>query len=134
MNCITTKANGIEVFRQNKRSARFINAAKRPYDVGVVDGCIITDGTPRCDNFLRTEDVIWLIELKGKDVEHAVEQIVSSTHALEDHIENRSVEAVIVATKCPAVAGQEKALMKLKNCKGGKPKLHLRTGVIALEF
>jgi hypothetical protein len=120
--CVVSKSNRTEVIEENGKTARFENLAGRTYEVGDVDKCLFK-GSPekKCDYFFRTSEKIWLIEFKGSDVAHAAKQIAESTGSLSDYIQQRHLVALIVASKCPAVAGQQKYLAGLKKCSGRQP-------------
>ena len=114
MKCISTNMKPNIVLKEGGRSARFLNQSRKTYEVGKVDGCLITDPVPKCDGFVRDSKNIFLVELKGKDVPHAVKQIVNTAKLLKGELEEREIVPVIVATKCPAAPLKPKALSGLK--------------------
>ena len=116
MNCIASYKDDVKVIFENGKSVRFKNVSKTTYQIGKIDGCLITDHRKRCDYFLRTREKIWLVELKGKNVDHAIEQIVQTTHNLTEEISDRTIIAVIIASKCPAISGIQKSLLGFKKC------------------
>ena len=63
---------------ENGRKAVFINSYAKKYRISKIDGCIVTAG-PRTD-FLVSEigNSSILVELKGKDLKHACEQLFAS--------------------------------------------------------
>lgn len=80
--CRTTKDSNI-TFTENKSSITISNSNKRELTVNCVDGCKITEGI-RCDWLLvdnETQREVF-IELKGKDVSHAVDQLKASIDIL----------------------------------------------------
>ena len=118
MSCITEVSDSIIVLKEKGKSARFLNNSRSSYEKGVVDGCLITDSVPKCDGFVRAAEKVFLVELKGKDVQHAVGQIVNTSKLLKDEFKGREIIPVIVTTRCPAVSSRPKALSDLKLISG----------------
>ena len=114
MDCVCDTSAKTIVFSENGRRAIFENKDRKTFSKGQVDGCLIRDNRERCDAFLRSDDAVWLIELKGRDVQKAASQIVSTCNHLSEEFGNREIVPVIVASKCPAIAGQQKYLKQLK--------------------
>jgi hypothetical protein len=130
VSCIKPTKKKKIVFKENRRSAIFENAAGKQFSEALVDGCLITDKRERCDFFLRSDDTIWLIELKGRDVEKAVSQIVSTSKHLNAEVDGREIVPVIVATSCPAISGQQKCMKRLSGLQGKfSGKIVLRTRI-----
>jgi len=112
------------------KHVRFMNSRKLDVSEAIVDGClIIEDDRRKCDYYVRTEDKIWLIELKGKAFEHAFSQIAETTTHLRNHIKNRECIPVIVTLgRTPARAtlfqithvreNLSKMQRELQSCKG----------------
>lgn len=94
-----TKVSNIKV-EENKRKAVFSNPASASYDVFRVDGCVITEGE-RCDFLVRKEKThSALVELKGADIEKAVDQLEKSlNHANVKSLLRGSLTAVAVVSK-----------------------------------
>jgi hypothetical protein len=72
--CTKTVENKITV-EENSKRATFLNSQKRQFVVCQIDGCEIK-GEIACDYFLQREvaDSV-LVELKGRDISHAIDQI-----------------------------------------------------------
>ena len=136
MNCITKNSNPEIVLKEKGRSARFLNRSQKTYEVGDFDGCLIADPVPKCDGFVRDSNKIFLIELKGKDISHAVRQIVNTSKLLKDELAGREVTPVIVATKCPATPLIPKELSGLKLIAGkfDKKRIILRSRVATIDL
>ena len=67
-----------------------------------IDGVVIREGQ-RCDFALFNEDkrVVYLIELKGSDLEKAAAQLEATRQALAEHLSSyATIEYRIVANKC----------------------------------
>ena len=67
--------------KENKRSFRVKNSSKRYINEVRVDGCLIKSGK-KCDWLYEIEcqntNEIFYVELKGKDLNHALEQILET--------------------------------------------------------
>ena len=65
-----------------------------------IDGEVIRDGL-RCDYLLMNEDKsdAYLIELKGTDIEHAVDQLESAAQILRQALQSYHVKYRLVHTK-----------------------------------
>ncbi len=98
-NCISVKNDKIISFKENKSCFRFINPEQKKVKCILVDGCAITDGI-RCDHLLiDANDTEHFIELKGRDIKHAVEQLKASIMQLSA---NRGMKySFVVSTRCP---------------------------------
>ena len=59
-----------------------------------VDGCLINDGSKRCDYLLQiaATKAAYLVELKGSDVDKAIEQLNLSHTRLSDHFHKNKFE------------------------------------------
>ena len=97
---------------KNKYSKfRLDNPKKLKIRVIQVDDCVIKQGV-RCDYLIILPDNLEIyVELKGKDVEHAVQQIESSIKQLT---ENLSAEKLcfVASTRCPINSPQIQKLKK----------------------
>lgn len=90
-------------FEEKGKKIIFINSNRLSYKKIQVDGGILTDGI-RCDNLLLSQDEKseYYIELKGKDVQHAIEQIDYTICRIGEFNDNR--HAFIISTKVsPAI-------------------------------
>lgn len=97
-----------------------------------IDGNIITEGE-KCDKLVLVENSVpntWsevFVELKGKDVHHAVGQLRSTiSNPLFKHSSNTIIKARIVSASCPSNKsdiGIEKAKIEFRN----KYKCELKT-------
>lgn len=117
--CIVETRESRIKFEENKRKIIFLNPGARPYKKVQVDGCAIRQGL-KCDNLLVSGDESEerYVELKGKDVMHAVEQLEATIRELGQHAGNR--HAYIICTKVlPAydtrIQGAQKMFRKQYN-------------------
>lgn len=109
--CICLKNDKIISLKENKSCFRFFNPERKEVKCILVDGCAITDGI-RCDYLLiDANDTEHFIELKGRDITHAVEQLESSIKQLST---NKGLKySFIVSTRCP-LAGPDIQIFKKK--------------------
>lgn len=87
---------------ENKRKALFKNDDRKDYAISRIDNCIVMDGV-RADYLVsKVGCASVLVELKGKNVEHACEQLfASATHKdVKPLIENK-LGFLIVCSKFP---------------------------------
>lgn len=88
------------IVEENKRKYIAHNPSENIICLARVDDCIIQDGI-RCDFLLLnlSKYQSYLIELKGADLIHALEQISRSIDVLFPYIKEYSINARIVLTK-----------------------------------
>ena len=86
--------------KEKKKVYSARNKNKKTVCLIQVDDCLIKEGN-KCDYLLLNCDskISYFIELKGKDMLHAVEQIDRSIHLLRNKISEYAVNARIVLTK-----------------------------------
>jgi len=101
---------------ENKREFRIINPERKYINKVEVDGCFIKNG-PRCDYLFEILqgthiEKVFYVELKGKDLKHAVRQLKATIeHCEKIHCEY-SKKAYIVVSRVPA--GTEAQILKKK--------------------
>ncbi|VEP15317.1 conserved hypothetical protein [Hyella patelloides LEGE 07179] len=91
--------------KNNKSKFRLDNPKKLKIRVIQVDDCVITQGT-RCDYLIILPNSLEIyIELKGKDVKHAIEQIEASIKQLTASLSAKK-SCFIASTRCPLTSPQ----------------------------
>jgi hypothetical protein len=74
-----------------------------------IDDCVISGSTPRCDYLFlvcdETEKSAFFIELKGKDLEKALKQILSTINNLKGSLTGFCLYARIAVTKANVTVG-----------------------------
>ena len=114
-NCIEISSDKIIVFKDpgnNKCVMRFLNPSQREVSKIRVDGCKITDGK-KCDFMLLTSDTENYIEIKGKHVIYACEQIEATINKLSNNIEKGIKNSFVVSTASPTnITGKRQILKK----------------------
>ncbi|MEK5325846.1 hypothetical protein [Aeribacillus sp. FSL M8-0254] len=85
---------------ENGRGIKFINNKRKKVALYRVDGCILTEGI-KCDFlFLINEDKrAFFIELKGSDLEKAVQQISKTIEQLHPYLPEYILEGRIITTR-----------------------------------
>lgn len=101
-NCTIETTNKVFVLEENKRKCVFANPQSRTLIRIVVDGCQITEGT-RCDFLvLDHQKNEYFIELKGKDIPHAIEQLEETIKQLSNSATDTQKTAIIVTSRHPS--------------------------------
>jgi hypothetical protein len=98
--------------REGQRRATFLNPKRQVFIVSRVDGCIVTEGL-RADWAVSKKEVgdTIIIELKGRDVDHAVKQIHATASLwVRNKYGNGKLAGLVVARQYPrASTGVQKA-------------------------
>ncbi|WP_295232699.1 hypothetical protein [uncultured Chryseobacterium sp.] len=66
-----------------------------------VDGCEIKDKSIRCDFLHIAKDIEFYIELKGQDLEHALNQIKTTIKRLSSNIKSVPKKSYVICTRSP---------------------------------
>jgi hypothetical protein len=102
--CTVTVTHTKVKVEENRRKATFLNPDRKRYKVTQVDNCVVTEGV-RAD-FLVSEvgEASALVELKGKNVEHACNQLFASArHPSVTPLLEQKKGFVVVCSKWPRV-------------------------------
>jgi hypothetical protein len=101
--CEKYKCDKKIVLRANKSKITFLNPNQDQILKIEVDGCAISDNeTLRCDYALIPSDEVEIyVELKGSDIDHAVEQIKSTIRLLSDNPQKIKKLCFVVSTRVP---------------------------------
>lgn len=102
--CVKEVVDKLLVLEENKRKCLFLNPNRHPLMKIVVDGCQIVEGA-KCDYLVIDHcGNEYFVELKGKDLPHAIEQLEKSIRQLSDMRDNAGKKkyAFIVASRHPA--------------------------------
>lgn len=112
--CIMSSKDKIIVFKDcgnNRCEMRFLNPNEREVTKVRVDGCKITVGK-KCDFMLITDSDENYIEIKGKGVIYACEQIEETIKQLSSDVKSYPKNSFIVSTGTPKVNGKLQILKK----------------------
>jgi hypothetical protein len=87
---------------ENKSKYSLNNPQRREVCKVVIDGCLMTgDQGKQCDYLLLSCDtsVAYFIELKGKDLSHAIRQLDQSIDQLSSNLDGLRINARVVLSK-----------------------------------
>jgi len=93
------------VFQENRSKLTVLNPKQILVEKVEVDGCEITNGI-RCDFFMQKakeneRDIEYYIELKGQDLEHALEQLKRTISELSKDAKKQKKVSFIICTRSP---------------------------------
>lgn len=115
--CTKESTDKILTLEENKRKCVFLNPDRCPLTKVTVDGCQITDGA-KCDYLVLDHyQNEYYVELKGKDLPHAIEQLEATIRQLSSPKKGIRKSAFIVASRHPSndtSIQKTKALFKKK--------------------
>ena len=100
--CTTLVTHSKVKVEENSRKAVFRNPQRLQYSVSKVDDCLVTSGV-RTD-YLVSEvgSASTLVELKGTDVEHAVEQLLTSAkHPRVSPLLEKKLGFLVICSRYP---------------------------------
>lgn len=116
-NCTVETTDKLLVLEENKCKCVFRNPQNEVLIKIIVDGCQITEGI-RCDYLvLDHQKNEYYIELKGKDIPHAIEQLEASIKQLSNSSVKVQKTAIIISSRHPSndtSIQRAKALFKKK--------------------
>lgn len=100
--CTLTVDHSRVKVEENRMKAVFKNDDRFKYEVSEVDGYVITTGI-RCDKLVsRKDDHSVLVELKGRNVEHACDQLfASASHPNVQPLLKPNIGFLIICSKYP---------------------------------
>lgn len=120
------------VLRENRSSVKFINQELACVLKVKIDGCLDSSGE-RCDYLISTQNENYFIELKGKNILKALQQIISSINDHNKRYGDKTCVAVISATRVPAVTSFQKAyLTARRNCQVLAAQYHLSSSGVTI--
>ncbi|MBD3587917.1 hypothetical protein [Bacteroides sp. GM023] len=115
--CTREVTDKIVVVKEKKCKCIFLNPNQYSLTKITVDGCQITEGI-KCDYLILDHcHNEYFVELKGKDLPHAVEQLEASIQQLSAKNSTVKKQAIIVSSRYPSndtSAQRAKALFKKK--------------------
>lgn len=98
--CRVTSKNKLFTFEEQRSKLTLQNKDEVESTKIHVDGCEITTGI-RCDYLHLAKNIEMYIELKGQDINHAMEQIKSTITALSDNAKTQEKRCYIICTRVP---------------------------------
>ena len=112
--CVEKCKDKIIVFKDpgnNKCEMRFLNPNEREVEKIRVDGCVITEGK-KCDFMLKTDSDENYVEIKGKGVLYACEQIEETIKKISANPKTYPKNSYVISTGTPKVSGKIQVLKK----------------------
>jgi len=98
--CTIKNKNRLIVFQENKSKLTIENKDEVEGSKIIVDGCEITEGL-RCDFMYLIKDLELFIELKGQDLEHAIDQLKTTINKLSQNPKTKKKKSFIICTRSP---------------------------------
>lgn len=115
--CISSVNHSRIKVEENKRKAIFRNDEKVTYEIGRIDGCLVTSGI-RADYFVSSPDKSVLVELKGSNIDHACKQLFAAAeHSSVKGKLKKKIGFLVICSRVPAAStstqlAQQKAKRK----------------------
>lgn len=101
MNCRNISSQKLFVY-QEMRSKLTLENIDNIESISIkVDGCEINNDSIRCDFMHLAKGIEFYIELKGQDLEHALEQIKATISRLSTDIKKGKKISYIICTRSP---------------------------------
>jgi hypothetical protein len=112
--CEKLRKDPIISLSENKSKIIFENPQKLEVCVLEVDGCAIEQG-PRCDYALVAESIEdeFYIELKGRDIKHAFEQLESTLKQISAQPSQTPKYCFVISTRCPLSGPEIQKMQKM---------------------
>ncbi len=101
MNCRKISSQKLFVYQEMRTKVILENVDSIESTSITVDGCEINDDTIRCDFMHIAKGIEFYIELKGQDLEHALEQIKSTIFRLSTNVKKGNKISYIICTRSP---------------------------------
>lgn len=138
--CRTTVTDSEVVCREKGRKMRFLNPARTQIDRVSIDECrglresLLDPKCKLCDFLvLSAEQDEHFVELKGKNVEHAIKQLASTIPQISGAYPNRRVWCWVITTESPA-ASPSFLVKKARFEKQFKARLSIKTNEGTFTF
>ena len=113
--CIQTVCDSKPKVEENGRKAVFLNPQRVPIKKVRVDGCLIVSDILKADYIVSKPGAVdVIVELKGKDISHARDQIVATLPLWKAHPPfSEKIAGLIICSKSP-MSSSDLQLMKAK--------------------
>lgn len=98
--CVINTTDKLIVFSENRSRLTLVNNKSLRFVKVKVDGCQIKDGI-KCDYLAVCNNIEHFIELKGQDINHAIEQIKVTISKLSSNPKNQQKICYIICTRSP---------------------------------
>lgn len=101
--------------KECRSSFELANPSRVPVEKIQVDGCLIDDGSERCDwlfVFKTHCDIAFYVELKGCDIKKAVSQLGATLAATRERFKNSQITCFAVTSRYPSQGPSVQKLVK----------------------
>ena len=113
--CSKLSSNKIIAVSENKRKFTILNSSELKINKVEVDGCYMKSGL-KCDylfEIINKEIIaVFYVELKGKNIEHAIKQLVSTVSHCKTTHKDIKKECYIIASRIPKSSTSAQNLKK----------------------
>lgn len=105
-----------------RREHRAINQDACHVSQYKIDGNVVRDASIRCDFLVMNDDrqAAYLIELKGSDIEHALDQLEATAQRFQKELQGYSVKYRIVCSRVGTQATHSTNYKKFRKKHNGK--------------
>src|ERR1017187_1932418 len=113
--CIQTVCDSKPKVEENGRKAVFLNPENAPIKIGLGDGCLIVNNARKADYIISKPGAVdVIVELKGKDILHAKDQIVATLPVWKAHPPfSERIACLIICSRSP-MSSSDLQVMKVK--------------------
>lgn len=114
-NCRQLKTDKVIVVEENRKKFTVNNPNKKEVYQVEVDGCLIPKDALKCDYLFEMEiptSKVLYVELKGKDINHAYEQLVATVEFCKNAHQAAIRECHIVHSSSPKISPTAQVLKK----------------------
>lgn len=106
MSCRKTSNQKKFVYEENRSKLTLENTDQVVSTSVWVDGCEINDNTIRCDYMHIAKEIEFFIELKGQDIEHAINQLKNTIKRLSSNPTKTKKRSYVVCTRSPMTSSE----------------------------
>lgn len=101
MNCKNISSQKLFVYQEMRSKLILENVDNIESTSIKIDGCEINDDSIRCDFMHLAKGIEFYIELKGQDLEHALDQIKATILRMSSNIKKGNKISYIICTRSP---------------------------------
>jgi hypothetical protein len=113
-NCERRTTDQLIALKEKQSKMIFENPTALEVCILEVDDCAITTGI-RCDYALSADTIAeeFYIELKGRDIKHAFEQLAATFNQISEDPQRHPKYGFIISTRCPLTGPEIQKMQKL---------------------
>jgi hypothetical protein len=132
--CVTETSVSKITVCENRKSATINNHERVVHRRVQVDGCVINDRETLCADWVIERDALSVvIELKGRDVEHAAKQVIATSELWKSERRYEKICGLIVARQYPRSSSSIQLKQQQYSRRFSGP-LHIVTGNYAFDI